>query len=511
MAAGAFVVLGFVAHLLYLTINCPIDLSGDEAHYWDWSRQLDLSYYSKGPVVAYIIRASCAIFGDVMWAVRLPALLFAAAISAVTYLLTLRIFHSDRLALGATLLLAAVPMFIAGSVLMTIDPPMMMMWALATLLAVIAIVEHRPKLWPAVGLAIGLGALAKYGILLWFVGLTLFMLIDRASRVHLRSLAFWSMPLIALLCLLPPIIWNARHDWVSLKHVGTQTIAGETKVLVNPMHTLEMIGGQVGVVGPVLFVFMMLACIDAWKLARQKPADRQARAMLLLLAIGVGFFCTVLLGSLRTKIQPNWPAPAYFSLLILTAWWIGRQWSDPVAWRRTRGWFWAGVVGFACIATPVLHRMQILYPIIPAEPRRYDPTYRLLGWSELGTRLGRELQAGDAFILCQDYQVAAQAAFYTPGQPKTFYVSSYYHDPAWRRRLSQYDIWPDRRLDQPSLLGRDAIFIGYENPELHAAFDRFETLPEEQIVRGGVRVRTFRLHRGIGFKGMSRPAEGDRH
>ncbi|HMO25806.1 MAG TPA: hypothetical protein PKB10_06010, partial [Tepidisphaeraceae bacterium] len=75
MAAGAFVVLGFVAHLLYLTINCPIDLSGDEAHYWDWSRQLDLSYYSKGPVVAYIIRASCAIFGDVMWAVRLPALL----------------------------------------------------------------------------------------------------------------------------------------------------------------------------------------------------------------------------------------------------------------------------------------------------------------------------------------------------------------------------------------------------------------------------------------------------
>src|SRR4051812_19729143 len=53
--------------------DCPIDLSGDEAHYWDWSRQLDLSYYSKGPLVAYLIRASCAAFGDVMWAVRFPA------------------------------------------------------------------------------------------------------------------------------------------------------------------------------------------------------------------------------------------------------------------------------------------------------------------------------------------------------------------------------------------------------------------------------------------------------
>src|SRR5690242_19866156 len=50
--------LGFLGHLRYLTHDCPVDLSGDEAHYWDWSRQLDLSYYSKGPLVAWIIRAS---------------------------------------------------------------------------------------------------------------------------------------------------------------------------------------------------------------------------------------------------------------------------------------------------------------------------------------------------------------------------------------------------------------------------------------------------------------------
>src|SRR4051794_41194416 len=71
---AALLVFGFVSHLRYLTHDCPIDLSGDEAHYWDWSRQLDLSYYSKGPLVAYLIRASCAAFGaDTMPAVRLPA------------------------------------------------------------------------------------------------------------------------------------------------------------------------------------------------------------------------------------------------------------------------------------------------------------------------------------------------------------------------------------------------------------------------------------------------------
>src|SRR6185295_14760803 len=74
---AAVLLWGFFSHLRYLMHDCPIDLSGDEAHYWDWSRQLDWSYYSKGPLVAYIIRGSCAIFGDVMWAVRFPALLLA--------------------------------------------------------------------------------------------------------------------------------------------------------------------------------------------------------------------------------------------------------------------------------------------------------------------------------------------------------------------------------------------------------------------------------------------------
>src|SRR5947209_409077 len=97
---AGLLLFGLVSHVRYLTHDCPIDLSGDEAQYWDWSRALDWSYYSKGPLIAYIIRASCAAFGDVMWAVRLPAVLFAVATSILTYWITLRLFKSDALALG---------------------------------------------------------------------------------------------------------------------------------------------------------------------------------------------------------------------------------------------------------------------------------------------------------------------------------------------------------------------------------------------------------------------------
>src|SRR5438445_9933510 len=69
------------ARLAYLVFDCPLDLSPDEAHYWDLSQRLDFSYYSKGPLVALLIRASCWLLGgwseqltgNQMAAVRAPA------------------------------------------------------------------------------------------------------------------------------------------------------------------------------------------------------------------------------------------------------------------------------------------------------------------------------------------------------------------------------------------------------------------------------------------------------
>src|SRR5207248_1817565 len=62
--AGLLILAAAVFHLVYLAALCPLDLAPDEAHYWDWSRHLDWSYYSKGPLVAWLIRASCELVGS---------------------------------------------------------------------------------------------------------------------------------------------------------------------------------------------------------------------------------------------------------------------------------------------------------------------------------------------------------------------------------------------------------------------------------------------------------------
>ena len=521
---GLLVALGFFSHLWYLLDDCPLDLAGDEAHYWDWSRHLGLSYYSKGPAVAYLIRASCALFGDAMWAVRLPAILFAVGTSILTYWLTRRLFDSDRLALGATALGATVPMFVAGSILMTIDPPFFFCWAAATCLAVPALLGGKAWAWPAMGAVVGLGFLAKYAMFLWPVGPAIFILIDPAWRAKLRTPGPWlrygTMWGVALLFTAPVALWNARNGWPSVKHVAHQTGADAGGFPLNFVNLFEYVAGQIGAVGPILAGFMALGVWAAWRTARRRQTP-ESRGLLLLLAIGLPMLGFCALTALRAKVQVNWPAPAYFTLMIVAAWWLATRLQSVGMWKPVRGWFWASIF-LGVLFTPLAHHMDWTYPAIAwanrtfgtrVQVRRIDPTYRLRGHEEFGADLGRDVAAlgPGAFVLCEDYQTAALASFYMPGRPTTYCCGSYFTG-ALRRRLSQYDFWPDHDLDQPKLIGENAVYVGYVNADLRAAFERVEEMPDVRVVRHGVFVRRFQLWKCIGFKGMTRPpTAGERY
>jgi hypothetical protein len=81
LAAALLIVSAAALRFAFLVHNCPLDLAPDEAHYWDWSRNLDWSYYSKGPLVARSSTPASALLGEwserlvasQMLAVRLPA------------------------------------------------------------------------------------------------------------------------------------------------------------------------------------------------------------------------------------------------------------------------------------------------------------------------------------------------------------------------------------------------------------------------------------------------------
>ena len=65
------------ARLLCIAL-VPLDLVPDEAYYWTWSRVPDWCYYSKPPMVAWLIWASTHLLGTTAFSVRLPAALLNA-------------------------------------------------------------------------------------------------------------------------------------------------------------------------------------------------------------------------------------------------------------------------------------------------------------------------------------------------------------------------------------------------------------------------------------------------
>src|SRR5437764_11622688 len=155
----------FVAALtaIRLSLLAATNLSFDEAHYWMWSERLAPAYFSKGPGIAFAIRASTAVFGANEFGVRFFSPVLAAGTSLLLFYLARRLFGSTA-GLWAVVGLNVTAIFNIGAVVMTIDALSIFFWMAAMFTFWLA-VEKSPSMswyWPVTGLLIGLGLLCQY-------------------------------------------------------------------------------------------------------------------------------------------------------------------------------------------------------------------------------------------------------------------------------------------------------------------------------------------------------------
>src|SRR5262245_44371016 len=180
--ATLFILAVAAIRIVYLGWFTPLGLAPDEAHYWDWSRHLDWHYYSKGPMVALLIRISCDLFGGLSialtggeaLAVRLPAVVCGSMMTAALYVLTTQVWKRETWSLAVVVVAAMFPMVAAGSSLITIDSPLTCFWAWALVFGFEAIVNDRR--WIATGAMVALGLLSKPTMVLFVPCMGLFLL-----------------------------------------------------------------------------------------------------------------------------------------------------------------------------------------------------------------------------------------------------------------------------------------------------------------------------------------------
>jgi len=396
-----------------------VELSPDEAYYWAWSAQPAWGYYDHPPGVAWLIAAGTALLSDIELGVRLPALLCSLSSVWMVYLLTREVTGSRRQAFWVALLLAGSPIFSVGAVIHTPDALLAAAWSTALWFTLRAVRFDRLLDWIFLGVCIGVAALAK--LTGWFLlpCLGLFVLCCKVGRTRLKRPGPALTLLVAVLIALPNLLWSSGEGGGAYAFQLAHVTGG---LHFSPQGFLAFLGGQAGVVSPLLWVGLVLFMAVSWR--RAVRFGRNEAFMMWCFSAPLLLLCALL--SVAGRVEANWPAVAYIAALPGAAWaWTGGRFYL----RRIR--LWTGLtLGVAAAMTLVIH-LQALVPFLPVGDE-LDATARLRGWKDLAREAVREADKLKATLASEGYGPVSELRFYS-GRPVVYEPSS--------TRRSQYDLW----------------------------------------------------------------------
>lgn len=474
------VVVGLtIVRLLFLGADLyPLD--PDEAQYWSYGEAPSAGYYSKPPLVAWIIAASTAAFGDTGFGVRFASPVIHALIAGLLFLIGRRLF-GPAAGFWSALAWLTLPGVSVSAGLMTTDPPMLFCWAAALYLVILILEKPSSLRWALLGAVIGLGLLGKYTMIAFPLSFGLFLLFHPTERARL-SLAGAAIALAAALVVVAPnLIWNALHDFATLRHVGDNAnLAGE---LVRPDRLAEFVLVQFGVFGPILFG-VLLVVLTRWRRLSPEP-----RWSLLL------FMCATLLGlitlqSLLSRAHGNWAAPAYVAGAILVSAWLLQS--------GRRAWLKAGVglnLAFA-LAWPVF--LSVIAIEAPAWPSSADPLVKGRAAPALGAEIAStraEWPGGPPPVLFDHRRLMATSLYYGDLELAETYMWNPDRQPG-----NHYELMRSLQADPPT--GPLLYVTGKAAPEtVFRAFERAEPLGEVDIVTHPDRSFRYFLFRLEGYRG----------
>lgn len=441
-----------------------LNLIGDESYYWDWSRRPDWCYYSKPPMVAWLIGAATWLFGDYTAVVRLPTLVLGTVFLAYFHA-TAKAFYGVRAAAMALLLMLATPINVLANFLMTIDAPLYCFWMMALYYLRRALFDLDARAWLWAGCASAAALLSKQAAIALPVMLLIFLAYEPKRR-HYFKREYWLYLLPMLLAAVPVLWWNQQHDWVMFGHSKGHFGSHEATSLVKHFqHARDFMLYQLLLLSPVICVLVIWTSLQgAWGF-RRLSAEQQ-----FLWLMGPVLVLAILLLSFLQKVQGNWPMPFYISGLILLA---GR-WAAG-AWKKTVKF----ALGFGYLMVMMTYILPVLLQAFDLKDTALDPTKRFKSWQQLAAnvhfeRLIAQPNLDDAFIVALGHRyLASELGFYLPDHPQVYrYEES-------GQVASQYEVWPGPEKH----VGKNAFIIG-ERPEegvpqaLKEAFARFGFVAE---------------------------------
>ena len=458
----------------FVLLNAQIDLYVDEAYYWGWSQHLDFGYYSKPPMIAWVIALFTSICGESEICIKLPALILYPITSIFVYLTAKELFD-ERTAFWSAVAFLTLPAISLGSLIVSTDMVLLLFWSMALYFFIKAINSDKNLYWGLAAVAAGGGLLSKYTMIIFLLGVFCFLALDPRYRRHLKNPKLYLTILVAAIIYFPNLVWNAAHQYISFVH--TKQISGiESGSHFHIGKMLEFLGAQFVVFGPIFFgVFLWLL----WKRPKSTPYK-------LLLCFSAPFLAIITLQAFLSKALANWAAPTYVAATVLVAAYL--------LYRKKTKLLIAGIALNILLALGFYHYHAIAQLLGVQLTAKNDPYKRVRGYKELAKKLKPLIQRyPHAHLLFDDRTTMAEMIYYLRPHPFDAVMFNPSHQPK-----SQYHLFTDLN----DHLGEDFLYVT-ASPINKAApyFDRAQKIGTIHIPLYPGYERVYHLYLLQGFRG----------
>lgn len=453
----------------------PLELYPDEAQYWWWAQSPAFGYFSKPPMIAWIVWAATSLLGNSEWAIRIASPLLHGLTSLVVFTLGRKVFDS-RIGLLGALAYLTTPGVSYSSGLMSTDVPLLLCWAVA-LYAFLRALDKPAWRWPLLcGIAVGLGLLSKYAMLYFVLAAAVAAVAVPKARVLVLGPRGAVILLIGLLLIAPNLWWNATHGFSTVAHTGAN--AHWTRARFNPLSTAGFVLGQFGVFGPLLMAGYLAAL---WRLVR---GSERSDGELLLAAFSAPPLMLMLVQSFIVTANANWAATAYVAAAPLAVRELALWWRDRALWASFAIDTFAMLVLWAVLAEPATAGRIGMGNAFKREE----------GWRALGRQIVREVKKGNYDAVASDNRsTVAELLYYARPCPVPI--------KAWSRDLRPRDHFQMTIRLSPGTARVLLAVAPQDGPGVVATFDSAKALGSIVIPIGGHHRRVTKLYDAQGYRG----------
>jgi hypothetical protein len=216
---GILILLAASRIILHALTNNTYGFHRDELATLDDARYLAWGYVAYPPLTPFIGRIALELFGPSIAGVRFFSGLAQGVALLLTGLMAQELGGKRKAVIFAGLSVWIAPVSFAQGALFQYVSFDYLWWVLIAYCIVRLIKTENPRWWLGIGVAVGLGMMTKYTMGFFAFGLACGVLLTPLRR-YLKSRWLWSGVGLALLILLPNLIWQIQHDFISFQHLS---------------------------------------------------------------------------------------------------------------------------------------------------------------------------------------------------------------------------------------------------------------------------------------------------